>query len=146
MAHFTKHVHRKARKPHRCCNCGGTIFPGTIYNKGFDVEDGYAFTTKSHLGCLWLLHTDCRDQDGEWLADGVWAALDNYRTLSDIRHLLSVGWKEWRELPEEERVLVRALIRRHLRDYCEYLREAGDKVESINISDPAGVLARYNVR
>ena len=42
----------KARKPHKCCECGRTIQPGEVYHKVFGVQRGDPFRGK------WCAHCD----------------------------------------------------------------------------------------
>lgn len=46
---------RKARKEHRCCECGGRIPPGAVYVYTFGEWDGDTTSYKQHLECRDLL-------------------------------------------------------------------------------------------
>ncbi len=41
----------KAKKPHICNFCSGTIEPGTKYYRSSHVYDGSVYTWKSHIDC-----------------------------------------------------------------------------------------------
>lgn len=45
---------RKARKPHRCYECGAQIEPGTRYEHVFGVWDGNADSNSTCLDCVGL--------------------------------------------------------------------------------------------
>lgn len=50
----------KARKPHRCTNCGESINKGDTYKRWASFGDGSAFTNKMHPECL----KDLQDNNG----------------------------------------------------------------------------------
>lgn len=41
----------RARKPYRCCECGGTIAKGEQYRNVFSVYEGDAMTSRTCLAC-----------------------------------------------------------------------------------------------
>jgi hypothetical protein len=43
---------RKARKPHQCCECAGTIQPGESYEHAFGQWDGTVSTFKTCSVCV----------------------------------------------------------------------------------------------
>lgn len=50
---FTSSNH-KARKPYKCCECGGGIKPGEEYENNFGVWEGEPNTFKRCLACVAL--------------------------------------------------------------------------------------------
>jgi len=42
----------RARKHHRCFDCGGWIVPGETHRKSSHVRDGSAYSLRQHLDCL----------------------------------------------------------------------------------------------
>ena len=50
---------RKAKKQHRCMNCGESIEPGEYYLRWMSVDDGKAIGNKMHPECF-----DCLAEDG----------------------------------------------------------------------------------
>jgi hypothetical protein len=71
---FTAYVNRRARKPHRCCECQRTIRVGDIYQR---ISVGYERTVSSYSSCVacarlshafWLVGDgDCAPLFGELL-------------------------------------------------------------------------------
>lgn len=53
---------RKARKRHRCTNCGHMIEAGETYNRWMSVDDSM-FTNKMHLECYEAL---VAGENGYW--------------------------------------------------------------------------------
>lgn len=65
---------RKARKPHRCCECHAAINPGDSYEDVAGV-DGNAFVTYKTCGpCVEIRTHFC---DGSWLYGGLWEDMEN---------------------------------------------------------------------
>nr|WP_319566271.1 hypothetical protein [uncultured Rhodoferax sp.] len=62
MTYFTPETTHKARKPHRCTNCGQAINPGDTYIRWASFDDG-ACTNKMHPECLADLKAN---SDGEF--------------------------------------------------------------------------------
>ena len=53
---------RRARTQHECCECGGTIEPGTQYEYVSGIWDGHALTFKTCAECVGIRHwyvTEC---------------------------------------------------------------------------------------
>ena len=61
----TKPETRKARKEHRCTNCGETIEIGTEYNR-WASYDSKAFANKMHKECLKSLQNDADGDSFEY--------------------------------------------------------------------------------
>lgn len=55
MTHYA-HTYPKARKPHRCEDCGRTIDPGETYRRGAGIDGGTAWTWKECAHCCTLVH------------------------------------------------------------------------------------------
>lgn len=54
----------KAKKPHRCCECRGTIRVGETYERVFMVYCGDASTSKTCMDCV-ALWCDLRRSSGD---------------------------------------------------------------------------------
>ena len=65
----------RARKQHRCWNCGGTIAPGTTYVQHACVNDGQAYRLK--------MHVDCEKAAQIFYADNVWDFPDGWPPMLD---------------------------------------------------------------
>jgi len=66
----------KARKPHECCECGGTIHPGELYENYSGCWDGRWDRYKTHLSCDAIRH---------WAADRYY---DEYKGHYDFGHTM----------------------------------------------------------
>ena len=69
---FYHELIRRARKPHRCCECGETIARGQSYERATGKSDGTIWAVST---CL-----DCRDIRkafvcGTWMFGGLWESL-----------------------------------------------------------------------
>jgi hypothetical protein len=58
---------RKARKPHRCTNCGEAIEQGEDYVRWASYDDGQCFTNKMHPECLESLQDDADGGQFEYM-------------------------------------------------------------------------------
>ena len=59
-----RHVTRKARKPHKCCECRGVISAGEKYHYTSGIWDGRAESYKECSDCHELRDTiPCHDQE-----------------------------------------------------------------------------------
>lgn len=78
---------RRARKPHKCCECGCTIQPGEAYGRSSGVWDFGAASYAQHLDCrnACILVRDYFN-DGECLAFG--GLMDWY---GETRHWIRPG-------------------------------------------------------
>lgn len=74
----------KARKPHKCCECGLPIRPGEIYLSVFTVFEGKATTFKLCTGCETYRHAVHEREVEEGCSGGeAWPPLgDMCETLS----------------------------------------------------------------
>jgi len=93
----------KARRPHRCCECRGTIPPGETYERFEGVWDGQFSAYKTCTDCTDLRSTTCPDgwQFGS-LYEEVFAHADLIPVFNAIRRKRSApespgGWMERRE-------------------------------------------------
>lgn len=79
----------KARKSHKCEECGGPIKPGETYERVFGVWDGYASTfktcercfdlrqwVKNNVPCFCWAHGNMLDDADEAVAEARWRARD----------------------------------------------------------------------
>lgn len=64
-----------ARKPHRCCECRGTIQPGERYERVSGKSDGDVWTVKSCGRCA-----EIRDAFvcGAWVFGELWEHIEEY--------------------------------------------------------------------
>ncbi|BCD83641.1 hypothetical protein PSm6_00480 [Pseudomonas solani] len=71
MGDFQVKTIRKARKPHRCCECHGLIVPGQSYEHVAGVWDGGADRFKTCMHCVeareWAIAQKEWSWDGEHL-------------------------------------------------------------------------------
>lgn len=91
MAHFAE-AHPRARKEHRCDDCGRTIRPGEKYRRGVGMDGATAWTWKECAHCEVLV---------EWLyrIDAVWGEGHTPETFAEWDPVtinewrLKVGWR-----------------------------------------------------
>lgn len=66
--YYTPVETRKARKPHRCTNCGEAIPAGSEYKRWMSVETGdRAYSNKMHPECLSSLQDDAIGGEFEYM-------------------------------------------------------------------------------
>ena len=63
----------KARKEHKCCECGSTIAPGDVYERVWGVWESEMETFKTCIPCSRIRSDHCFNYGG--LADQVWEFL-----------------------------------------------------------------------
>jgi hypothetical protein len=59
----------KARKHHRCDDCGGWIAPGEVYRLSKIQDDGTVYPWRQHLDCFAMAH-DVDVAEGNWCEGG----------------------------------------------------------------------------
>lgn len=60
--------HPKARKDHRCAECGGLIRKGVVYHKQTGIYDSHPYTWSVHKDCAQLFFK-MNDDSGSWIDD-----------------------------------------------------------------------------
>ena len=157
MSDFTTFFPIKARKVHKCYECGQPIEAGTSYVRAAGVFEGMFWTTRTHPGCEWLRAAANRVLN-EYPEDG-WAEpaeLWHEADPSERASLLSwagVGSMEWpycfalADLPESEQARVRARIAALTDDAAEIQHErdceAGRIVFVVTATFPNGSVFPY---
>lgn len=65
--------HPRARKEHRCSDCGRIIRPGETYRRGVGFESGQVYSTwKDCAHCEYVLNEYDVAWDGEYNGDTFW--------------------------------------------------------------------------
>lgn len=62
----------KARKPHRCCECGDEIGVGSLYERASGKSDGDFFAVNTCLACREIRAAFCC---GSWLFGELWESI-----------------------------------------------------------------------
>jgi hypothetical protein len=99
----------KARKPHRCCECGRSITPGTNYKYVSGKYEGEFFTCKTCLPCDEILRVfscggsvmhECLWEDmRDYVFDQLTTANECFRKLSPpAKEFLLIKWQQWKGL------------------------------------------------
>lgn len=96
----------KARKPHKCMECGRVIAIGEQYERFAGKFDGALFSQKTCSECAEI--RDAFNCDGGALCDGLWAdmesavfpvmttgCLDRLQT-PEAKRFLAARWRKWR--------------------------------------------------
>ncbi len=107
-AFFSEQIGVRARKEHKCCECGEPITPGQLYDKFTGMWDGRIDTYRQHQKC----HAACRFirdelRDGECIPFG---ALFDWFAESWCEYS-SREKRKWS--PELRSTCAQYLIRRH---------------------------------
>ena len=99
---------RKARKPHKCCECGCQIKVGQIYHHAVGKSDGdiWAYDTcslcdeiRTHFYCDDWLFTNLWDDMVEQLFDGGGFRFECMEGLGvPARELILAQWRSWKGL------------------------------------------------
>lgn len=76
QAEVCTETYRTARKEHRCCECGGTIQPGAVYEYVRGLWDGYWSTFKTCLPCARIRQDYCCSWTYGTLRETLWDAMD----------------------------------------------------------------------
>lgn len=87
--------HPKARKEHRCTDCGRTIRTGETYRRGAGFDGGTAWSWKDCRHCEFVLNEYDIAWDGEYNADTFheWSG-DGFQDIAEGR--LQAGYrKQW---------------------------------------------------
>lgn len=63
---------RKARKSHRCCECGDPILPGDVYEYVCGKAEGEIFTVKTCAACVEIRKAFCC---GSWVYEMLWESI-----------------------------------------------------------------------
>ena len=66
---FYQEVTPRARKPHKCCECGAPIAVGEQYQRATGKADGSIFSECSCLACTEIRKTFCC---GSWIFGELW--------------------------------------------------------------------------
>ena len=79
-------VHRKARKEHKCCECGDPIVPGEPYEYVKAMDGNLWWDCKTCLPCVRIRWRYC---SGGWLHEGLAEQIHecigfDYRYLPDV--------------------------------------------------------------
>jgi len=111
----------KARKQHKCCECGKTIEPGEIYERVASKYDGAVLTLKTCLVCAEIretlfcegfVHESMMDDLGEFV-----------RECFD-----SLPWAKIREMSQPAQDVVLAMVQEEAEQIHEMNAEDGDAV------------------
>lgn len=80
---------RKARRSHRCDECGRVIQPSEVYHRQAEVQDEFVFALKNCARChvYWLAWYDIGEDDG----DGCYSVGSVRAQLSDAVACVGVG-------------------------------------------------------
>jgi len=93
----------KARKPHKCSECGRQISPGESYHYAFMVQEGHgdSFHTCQHcfVGAQWLI-TNCGGFVHYSVLEEIREHASEYPYLSDGLAALADGMtSQWKNMP-----------------------------------------------
>ena len=97
-AEFYSSEIRKARKQHKCCECGGAILPGQSYEHVAGRWDGHMGTYKTCSLCVEIrTKFSC---DGSWMFKSMWDSL-----REELFDRLTTGCLTGLSIPAREKIL-----------------------------------------
>lgn len=93
---FASEATIRARKPHKCCECGQVIAPGDTYERVKGCWNGDFQTYATCAGCV-----DVRKRCDSWIYGELWTDFDpDDVSIADIEALSPVGRDKVEEMME----------------------------------------------